>query len=58
LVGNIPTEILLAELRRVGALLPAIGPLEMLVEKSRELYTRFGSLAQSRAGETWISERS
>jgi hydroxymethylglutaryl-CoA lyase len=58
LVGNIPTEILLAELRRAGALLPAIGPLETLIETSREFSTRFGSLAQSPAGETWPTERS
>ncbi len=58
LVGNIPTEILLAELRRAGALLPAIGPLENLIEASRELSARFGSLEQSPAGETWPTERS
>jgi hydroxymethylglutaryl-CoA lyase len=58
LVGNIPTEILFAELSRAGALLPAIQPLETLIEASRELSTRFGLLPQSPAGETWNTERS
>jgi len=58
LVGNIPTEILLAELRRAGALPPAIGPLATLIKSSRGISTRFGSLAQSPAGETWLTERS
>jgi hydroxymethylglutaryl-CoA lyase len=58
LVGNIPTEILLAELRRAGALIPSIGSLETLIEANREISTRFGSLAQSPTGETWTTERS
>jgi hydroxymethylglutaryl-CoA lyase len=58
MVGNIPTEILLAELRRAGASVPAIGPLETLIDASREISNRFGSLTQSPAGETWSTERS
>jgi hydroxymethylglutaryl-CoA lyase len=58
LVGNIPTEILLAELRTAGALVPSIGPLEPLTEASREIAARFGSLASSPTGGTWSTERS
>jgi len=58
LVGNIPTEILLAELLTVGASVPAIGPLEPLIDASRDISNCFGSLTQSPAGEKWPTERS
>ena len=58
LVGNIPTEILLAELRGAGASIAAIGPLEILIEANREISARFGSPAQLPPGETWPTERS
>ena len=58
LVGNIPTEILLSELRMAGATVPAIGPLEPLIDASREISNRFSALTQSPPGETWITERS
>ena len=57
LVGNIPTEILFAELRRSGASVQAIEPLETLIDASREISNRFGSLTQSPAGEKWSTER-
>jgi hydroxymethylglutaryl-CoA lyase len=46
LVGNIPTEILIAELRQCGAKLPAFKSLNELVEASNEIASRFGSLVQ------------
>ena len=46
LVGNIPTEILVAELRQCGAKLPALKSLDRLIEASNEISTRFGSLVQ------------
>jgi hydroxymethylglutaryl-CoA lyase len=58
LVGNIPTEILLAELRTAGASVPAIGPLEPLIDANREISNCFGSMTQSPAGEKWSTERS
>jgi hydroxymethylglutaryl-CoA lyase len=58
LVGNIPTEILLAELRTAGVSVSAIGPLESLIDASREISNCFGSLTHSPSGETWSTERS
>ncbi len=52
LVGNIPTEILLAELRHAGATLPQIASLETVIKASAEISNRNASLAQSPAGET------
>ncbi len=46
LVGNIPTEILIAELRQCGAQLPAFKSLDGLIEASNEISSRFGSLVQ------------
>ena len=46
LVGNIPTEILIAELRQCGAQLPAFKSLNGLIEASNEISSRFGSLVQ------------
>lgn len=36
LVGNIPTEVLIEELTRLGAALPSIGPLDELIDSSAE----------------------
>ncbi len=46
LVGNIPTEILIAELRQSGAQLPAFKRLDGLIEASNEISSRFGLLVQ------------
>ena len=46
LVGNIPTEVLLAELRRCGANLPTIRSLDALIGANREISSRFGSGVQ------------
>jgi hydroxymethylglutaryl-CoA lyase len=42
LVGNLPTEVLLATLKDLGAELPEIEPLERLVAMSAEMERRFG----------------
>lgn len=46
LVGNIATEELLAELKRLGAELPPLWPLDELATASREIARRFGSKVQ------------
>jgi hydroxymethylglutaryl-CoA lyase len=46
LVGNIPTEVVLAELRRCGASLPVIGSLDTLIAANHEISDRFGSGVQ------------
>jgi hydroxymethylglutaryl-CoA lyase len=46
LVGNIPTEILLTELKRAGADVPALKPLDPLIKASHEISTRFGMTVQ------------
>ncbi len=46
LVGNIATEDLLAELRRLGAELPPLQPLEGLIAASAEIARRFGGKVQ------------
>ncbi len=46
LVGNIATEELLAELKRLGAELPPLQPLDGLIAASAELARRFGSKVQ------------
>ena len=46
LVGNIPTEAVLAELRRCRANLPAFGSLDTLLRASRDIASRFGSAVQ------------
>jgi hydroxymethylglutaryl-CoA lyase len=51
LVGNIPTEILLAELYCMGAAPLPISPLEPLLDATREISARFGAYAHSTAGE-------
>jgi len=45
-VGNLPTELLLATLREMGAELPEIEPLDRLVLSSREIERRFGEATQ------------
>ncbi|MFZ0633490.1 MAG: hydroxymethylglutaryl-CoA lyase [Acidobacteriaceae bacterium] len=46
LVGNIPTEIALAELERLGASLPQLQPLDGLRAAAAEIERRFGSTVQ------------
>lgn len=46
LVGNIPTEVLVDELRKCGASLPVLGSLEPLILASNEISSRFGALVQ------------
>jgi hydroxymethylglutaryl-CoA lyase len=45
-VGNLPTELLLATLKEIGAELPEIEPLDRLVLSSREIERRFGAGVQ------------
>jgi hydroxymethylglutaryl-CoA lyase len=45
LVGNIPTEILIAELKQLGAQLPQLQPLESLIEDSVKFARDFGTKA-------------
>lgn len=46
LVGNLPTEIALAELRRLGADLPDLAPLDSLLAASRGIEEKFGNMKQ------------
>ena len=46
LVGNIPTETLLAELKDIGAPFPALPSLEELIQANHEIATRFGAAVQ------------
>jgi hydroxymethylglutaryl-CoA lyase len=46
LVGNLPTEILIDELKSLGAVLPALASLEPLIKSSAELARRFGPRTQ------------
>ncbi|HZZ39365.1 MAG TPA: hydroxymethylglutaryl-CoA lyase [Acidobacteriaceae bacterium] len=46
LVGNIPTEIALAELERLGATLPRLQPLDGLRAAAAEIERQFGSTVQ------------
>ena len=46
LVGNIPTEVLLSELRACGANLPVFGGFEALIQANNEISSRFGALVQ------------
>jgi hydroxymethylglutaryl-CoA lyase len=43
LVGNVATEEAIAELSRLGAILPRLGPLDPLLIKGRNLAQRFGT---------------
>ena len=46
LVGNIPTEVLLGELRRCGASVPDLKDMDSLIEASSGISSRFGSPVQ------------
>jgi hydroxymethylglutaryl-CoA lyase len=46
LVGNVPTELLLATLRDLGARLPEFEPLDDLLQRTREIERKFGLVTQ------------
>lgn len=46
LVGNLPTEIAVAELKRLGAELPALAPLDGLLTATRGIEEKFGTMRQ------------
>jgi hydroxymethylglutaryl-CoA lyase len=46
LVGNLPTEVLLATLRDMNAELPELEPLEALIQRSGEIGKRYGQAVQ------------
>ena len=46
LVGNLPTEIAVAELTRLGAILPPLRPLDSLIAASRAIQEKFGAMPQ------------
>jgi hydroxymethylglutaryl-CoA lyase len=46
LVGNIPTETLLAELKQLGAQIPRLRPMEELIRANREIAMKFGAVMQ------------
>jgi hydroxymethylglutaryl-CoA lyase len=46
LVGNVPTEIAIGELKRLGATLPKLGPLDGLLAETRSIQAKFGSAPQ------------
>lgn len=46
LVGNVATEIAVAELRRLGAELPKLAPLDSLIAATRGLEEKFGAMKQ------------
>ena len=46
LVGNLPTELLVATLKEMGAQLPELEPLEPLIAMSAELEKRYGAAKQ------------
>ncbi|ADW68171.1 hydroxymethylglutaryl-CoA lyase [Granulicella tundricola] len=46
LVGNVPTEVLIAELKRLGAELPDMRPLDGLLAAAREIEKRYGTVVQ------------
>ena len=45
-VGNVPTELLLATLKEIGAVVPEIEPLDRLIAMSAEIEKRFGMAVQ------------
>ncbi len=47
LVGNVATEAMLAELKRLGAEIPKLTPLDGLLSASREIARRFGAGAET-----------
>jgi hydroxymethylglutaryl-CoA lyase len=46
LVGNLATEIAIAELKRLGAELPELAPLDALIKASRRIEEKFGVMKQ------------
>lgn len=46
LVGNIPTELLLAELKELGAQLPKLRPLDALTQANAEIAVKFSAAVQ------------
>ncbi len=46
LVGNLPTEIAVAELKRLGAELPALAPLDGLIAATHRIESKFGAMQQ------------
>lgn len=46
LVGNIPTEVLLATLKEMGAMVPELEPLDTLVRRSVDIGKRFAATVQ------------
>ena len=46
LLGNLPTEVLVAELKRLGAELPELRPLDGLVAAMREIERKYGTRVQ------------
>lgn len=46
LVGNLPTELAVAELKRLGAELPELAPLDGLIGATRGIEDRFGAMKQ------------
>lgn len=46
LVGNLPTEIAVAELKRLGAELPVLAPLDGLLKATRGIEEKFGAMRQ------------
>jgi hydroxymethylglutaryl-CoA lyase len=46
LVGNIATEVLLAELKELGAELPPLHPLDGLLAASAEIARKYGERVQ------------
>jgi hydroxymethylglutaryl-CoA lyase len=46
LVGNLPTEVAVAELKRLGAELPELGSLDGLIKASRGIEEKFGAMKQ------------
>ena len=46
LVGNLPTEIAVAELTKLGATLPRIGPIDNLLAATRSIQAKFGFIPQ------------
>jgi hydroxymethylglutaryl-CoA lyase len=46
LVGNVATEVAVAELKRLGAELPKLAPLDGLVAATRGIEEKFGAMRQ------------
>jgi hydroxymethylglutaryl-CoA lyase len=46
LVGNLPTEVAVAELKRLGAELPALGSLDAMIMATRGIEEKFGAMRQ------------